>query len=255
MDGSTSELPNNAHECSDEDVQDYLRLLPLLLMGNIAFSALYNSMQFWYQQQACQMDLRVAGTQLAGSFFTIADCLGIAVATPLALMWVNPWLNRRLNGRFTNGAKFGLGMAFAALSVLLAARLELRRKRSPSLSEASNCAPPGIAMSAMSGSWMVLPFFLMGLGEIYTQPVLMHLSYSQSPKSMRTLAAATGLVIGAVSNAIFTAQVASLAKFVPNDLNQGHLEYGYYSNVLLGGVCYIAYMQFVKDFEEKCYRD
>jgi len=236
---------------SGGDVRDFLRLLPLLFTANLAFSALYNSMQFWYQQQACQMDLRVGSTQFAGSFFCIADCLGIVFATPIAVDWLNPILERQTGGHFGHGAKFGLGMAFATLSVIVAARLEEARRMSPVLDMTSNCAPPGIFMSAISASWMLVPFFIMGMGEIYTQPVIMHLAYSQSPRSMRTLTAATGLVIGAVSNALFAVQIAALAPLVPNDLNDGHLEWGYYSNIALGGIFYIAYLAALRQFEER----
>lgn len=248
-DGSLTD--GSSRSFSDADVRDFLRLLPLLFTANLAFSAVYNSMQFWYQQQACQMDLRVAGTQLAGSFFCIADCLGIVLATPLAVDWLNPLVDGRSGGRFGHGAKFGLGMAFGTLSVFVAARLESHRRLTAVLPMESNCAPPGIHMSGMSSCWMTVPFFLMGLGEIYTQPVLMHLSYSQSPPSMRTLTAATGLVVGAVSNALFTVQIAALAPFVPNDLNQGNLEYGYYANAVLGGIFYLTYLAALRGFEEK----
>jgi len=235
------------------DVKAFLRLLPVLFIANLAFSALYNSMQFWYQQQACQMDLRVpyagTGAQFSGSFFMIADCLGIVVATPLAIDWLNPALETRLGAGFGHGAKFGLGMAFAALSVLGATHLEIHRRTAPILDLASNCAPDGVKMSGFSAGWMTVPFFLMGLGEIYTQPVLMHFAYTKSPASMRTLAAATGLVFGAVSTALFTVQEAFLAPYVPNDLNGGHLEYGYLSNLVVAGVLFIAYLDALRNFE------
>merc|ERR1719230_41341 len=105
-------------------------------------------------------------------------------------------------------------MAFGTLSVFVAARLESHRRFAAVLPVESNCAPPGIHMSGMSACWMVLPFFLMGLGEIYTQPVLMHLSYSQSPASMRTLSVVVCLVIGAVSNALFTVEISAVSPWV-----------------------------------------
>jgi len=239
---------------SGKDVAKFLRLLPVLFSANLAFSALYNSMQFWYQQQACQMDLRIpfsaSGSQFSGSFFMIADCLGIVLATPFAVGWLNPLLEKKTGGGFGHGSKFVLGMCFAAVSVLLAAHLERLRKGSPVLSIASNCAPTGIQMSDMNAAWMVVPFFLMGLGEIYTQPVLMHFSYSKSPASMRTLAVVTCLVIGAVSNALFTVEIAALSPFVPDDLNKGNLEYGHYANVVLGGIFCMVYIASLKIFEE-----
>mmetsp|Transcript_156435 Transcript_156435/g.501928 ORF Transcript_156435/g.501928 Transcript_156435/m.501928 type:complete len:143 (+) Transcript_156435:200-628(+) len=133
-------------------------------------------------------------------------------------------------------------MALAVLSVLVAARLELLRKVAPVLGEASNCAPPGVGMSDMKGAWMMLPFFLMGVAEIYTQPTLLHYAYSKSPPSMRTLAMAASFFIAAVSSALFALLVSELGPYMPNDLNQGHLEYGYYINIALGGLFLVLFL-------------
>lgn len=235
---------------SARDVKDFLRLLPVIFTGNLAFSALYNSMQFWYQQQACQMDLRMpfatGDAQLAGSFFMIADCLAIVLATPIAVDIVNPRLEKAFGARFSHGFKYGLGMAFGVMSVCVAGSVERLRKRAPIIDLDSNCAPEGIRMSAMSATWMVVPFFLMGIGEIYTQPVLMHFAYTKSPLSMRTLTCVVSLVVAAVSNALFTVQIAAMSPWVPNDLNKGHLEYGYYINVILGMVLFKAFLDCLK---------
>merc|ERR1719491_1853842 len=115
--------------------------------------------------------------------------------TPLAVLWIDPCLQRLFRGRFGPGAKFSLGMLVGAMSVMVAARLEITRKHVPVLSVTSNCAPPGIGMSDISGAWMMVPFFLMGVAEIYTQPTLMHYAYSKSPPSTRTLAMAASFFI------------------------------------------------------------
>merc|ERR1719162_1836981 len=108
-------------------------------------------MQFWFQQQACQMDLRVpystSGAQFSGSFFMIADCLGIVIATPIAMNWVNPYLEKRSAGHFGTGGKFALGMGFATASVLLASHTERLRRELPVLPIESKCAPAGVHMS------------------------------------------------------------------------------------------------------------
>lgn len=236
---------------SGADVAKFLRLMPVLFTANLAFSALYNSMQFWFQQQACQMDLRVGSSQFSGSFFMIADCLGIVIATPVAVGLVNPWLEKASGGRFGTGSKFVLGMAFATFSVMFAAHIERLRRVAPVLGLDSNCAPPGIKMSDMHAAWMIGPFFMMGMGEIYTQPVLMHFAYTEAPVSMRTLSVVMGLMIGAVSNALFTVQIAALSSFVPNDLNQGNLEYGHYANVALGVVFGMMFLSCLRLFEER----
>jgi len=243
-----------------EDVRDFLRLLPVLFMANMVFSALYNSMQFWYQQQACQMDLRIpwaapgpGQAQFAGSFFMIADCIGIVVATPFAIRWVNPALDRLNGSPLGPGPKYMIGMALGTASVLLAARIEQLRREAPVTGIMSSCAPEGVRMSEMAASWMFLPFFLMGVAEIYTQPTLMHLAYDQSPPSMRTLTAATSLVIGGVSTALFSLQISALSAYVPNDLNKGHLEFGYYSNVAVAAAFMPVYITCINNLQEKTY--
>jgi len=123
------------------------------------------------------------------------------------------------------------------------------------LPELSNCAPDGVKMSDIHACWMMIPFFFMGLGEIYTQPVLMHLAYTQSPPSMRTLASVTGMLIGAVSTAVFTVQISALAPFVPNDLNNGKLEVGYFANILVGSLGYMGFIVTMRAFKEKVYEE
>merc|ERR1719401_2329061 len=108
-------------------------------------------------------------------------------------------------------------------------------------------------MSSIGAPWMFVPFLLMGIGEIYTQPVLMHFAYSNSPAAMRTLAVVVSLVIGAVSNALFTVQIAALGQYVPNDLNAGHLEYGYYMNVVLGLAVYTFFLAALGRYERSVF--
>lgn len=234
------------------EARGFLRLLPVIITSSLAFGALYNCMQYSFQQQACQMDLRIpfiGHSQFAGSFFMIADCLGIAIATPLAVGYVNPALEAKLGSYFSHGGKFGFGMAVGAASVATASYLELTRRGSTVLGVASNCAPDGIHMSDLSAVYMLIPFFLMGIGEIYTNPVMMHLAYSNSSPSTRTLAAVACLLVQAISNAIFGVQVLALSKFMPNDLNEGHIEYGYYLSMILAWVLYMAFVRAMKIFE------
>jgi len=233
---------------SELEVQGFLRVLPVLFTGNFSFGALYNSMQFWYQLQACQMDLRVGSNdfQLSGSFFNIADCLAIVVFTPLLVDWVNPVLEKGFGGHLTHGIKFGMGMLIAGVSVLTAVRLEQMRRHADIIGLTSNCAPPGIHMSNISAAWMMLPFFLMGIGEIYSQPTLLHFAYAKSPSSMRTLAMAISFFIQGVSSAIFAVLVKALSASITDNLNDGHLEYGYFANIAIGSVCYLFFMGAMK---------
>jgi len=233
----------------EQDTQKFIKLLPTLFMGSLSFGALYNSMQFWYQQQACQMDVRLGSMQLSGSFFNIADCFAIVLMTPIILGYINPLMEKRM-GKLGHGFKFGIGMAVAVISVLVAARLEQLRKAAAVLPVQSNCAPPGVNMSDLQGAWMMVPYFLMGVAEIYTQPTLLHFAYSKSPPSMRTFAMAASFFIQAVSSAIFALLVKALSSYIPNDLNNGHLEFGYYVNIAIGITLFVPFLIVLKMHED-----
>jgi len=241
--------PGKEPEEKDVEVENFLKVIPVLFTGQLAFGALYNSMQFWYQQQACQMDVRMpfgGGFQLSGSFFNIADCIAIVIMTPLAVDWLNPGFERLSGLKLQYGSKFGIGMLIGGFSVAVAARLEQVRRGATILPIRSNCAPPGIFMSDVGGTWMMLPFFLMGIGEIYSQPTLIHYGYAKSPPAYRTLASAAYFFISAVSSALFALLVSALNVYMPNDLNHGHLEYGYFANIGIGILFYIIFVLVLK---------
>lgn len=232
------------HPDDNSDVKGFLDILPVVVTANVAFTPLYNCMQVWYQQQACQMDVRLShGFQLSGSFFNIADCMAIVLVTPLALYFVNPVLDKKFPPRAAYGVKFGLGMALGIASVLLAAVLEIFRRNSPVLKYTSDCAPPGIHMSAFPSGVMMVPYFLMGCGEMYCIPTVMAYAYARSPVPMRNLAAAVGFFFQAVLEALFALYISAMHRFIPDDLNHAHLEYCYLMCIPFGCVFYAWYLR------------
>lgn len=236
----------------ESEIRTFLRLMPALFTGTLAFSAPYNSMQFWYQQQACQMNLQVneprmgVNLMLSGSFFNLADCVAIIVMTPIVIGFFDPWMARMSGRQPGSGSKFAVGMVIAGASVIFAARLEGARRGAGILDSPSTCAPKGVFMSDIMAAWMTVPYFLMGLAEIYCNVTLMYYAYAKCPDSMRNLSSACYFFAQAVSSGIFAVMVQALATFIPDNLNEGHLEYGYYANLLAGFAFYIFFRSVVE---------
>lgn len=244
----TSDLTSRA--LSTRETKDFLRLLPVILTANLAFGCIYNCMAFSFQQQACQMNLEIPffkSDQFAGSFFSISDCLGITIATPISV-WLNPKLESVLGHYFKFSGKFFLGMVFGASSVLVASVLEIFRRRATVMSQVSNCAPPGVHMSDLSASYMLIPYFLMGIAEIYTTPTMMHFCYSKCTPATRTLAVVTSFLSYSITNALFGVLTAALRNFMPNDLNRGHLEYAYYICLVTGFFFFLTFLYSMRLF-------
>lgn len=104
-------------------------------------------------------------------------------------------------------------------------------------------------MTAFSGWWMVGPYAVMGVAEVYVNPTLYFLSYSQTPLRLRSTAQAVCLLTGAASSGLFTI----LTNVLPTaqDLNKMHLEYGYVASIVLALPFLLLYLCIQGAFEEK----
>ncbi|CAE7304867.1 NPF8.2 [Symbiodinium sp. CCMP2592] len=235
----------NSH-VTRQQTADFLRVMPTLAAVNLAFNSLYNCMTYWFQEQACLMDVRLGKFQLNGSFFNVADCIAIVLLTPVLLQYINPTLER-----FCGVGRHGrllLGIALAAGSVASAAHLEVMRRHARPLQEASQCAPPGRMMSSLSAWWMVGPYALMGAAEVLVNPSLYYLAYSQTPLRLRSSAQAMNLLMSATSNALFTVLTAILGD---TRLRRAQLEVGYYVSLLMAIPCVCWYVLVQCSWEER----
>jgi dipeptide/tripeptide permease len=56
----------------------------------------------------------------------------------------------------------------------------------------SHCASDGVRMSDISVGWMVLPYFIVGVGECLVAVPLYDVCYSEAPASLRSIAQVGG---------------------------------------------------------------
>ena len=75
------------------------------------------------------MDLRVGSGQLNGAFFNIADAVVIVVFTPICESCLYPLIARWKGSTVRLGQKIIAGLVVAAISNLVAAVLEIRRRK------------------------------------------------------------------------------------------------------------------------------
>lgn len=258
------EVPSNgdpAAAITTAHVRGALDCVPTIICINVGFNIPYNAMNNAYPAQACQMDTRLFGQQLNGSFFSLGDAFGIILLVPLYEKLIFPAL-RRYRGYYLNrSTKYVLGFSFAIAANLSAALLEhLRRSKSTSqppdfvpcpedLLGSSSCADgyllskcsPGasLPMTQMSAFWMAVPMFLTGAGEILVNPVVYQYVFEEAPAPLRSMLQALNLVAaGSISNAI----TAALSPLVPENLNDGHIVYFYYVNCIVALVSLLVYL-------------
>lgn len=82
-------------------------------------------------------------------------------------------------------------------------------------------------MSDLSVYWMIIPYFLVGMGECLVSVQLYDMCYNQVPEQLRSTAQAVNLYMSAQSGAIAGAISKAFAGYIQEDLNDSHIEYEY----------------------------
>lgn len=248
------------------DVKAFLSLLPVIVCAQTSYGTLYMMMRTWYVRQACQMDLRFDffggftddTPQIFTEFFDMANALMVILGTPIAVFYINPWLERKLKVvgiQFHDWSRFAFGWAFGAASCLCAANLEVARRVSPILDLTSNCAPHGVGVRGMSAYWMLVPYALMGVSTLYVVPAIMSLSYRQVPKTVRSICTVTNIFMMSASQSVVTAISLGMQEYAPHDLDTGSLEYLYLVCVLISFSMLSIYMLVGRKFKTATYDD
>eukprot|EP00124_Ichthyophonus_hoferi_P003574 Ihof_evm3s316 gene=Ihof_evmTU3s316 len=174
-----------------EEAQGTFDTVPIVLIVNTAFNICYNQMSGSFQAQACQMNLTVgSGTrQINGAFFNIGDSFAIIAFTPFFEGFFLPLITRLKGSPVTGMQQLIVGLFVASTSMFVAAGLEFARRAAPVMYNAppSNCAPPGVPMSDISGFLMFIPFALIGVAEVLINPYMYYFVYTQTPPRARSL--------------------------------------------------------------------
>lgn len=209
---------------SVEDARKTMALVPQLLLINLGFNICYNAMNNAYPAQACQMDLRVFGTQLNGAFASLGDCIAILVGVPIIEGCIFPFLEKRRGKHISRRSKYISGFIIAILANGSAVGVEFLRRQAPFIEGddgISKCAPgmsPPIHMSDISCFLAFVPMILTGIAEILVNPVVYQFAFESAPSQLMSVVQAFNLVVaGALSNCI-TGPLSNA--IFPDNLNQ-----------------------------------
>ena len=256
-DGADASLSPSA--AAEADAAAVVRLLPLASCV-VVFWMIYSQMASNFQLQGFQMDLRTFGTSLSPASLNVFDSLAVMLLIPLVDRILYPCL-ARLGVRLGMLTKIGIGFGFAMASVLVAAFVERARRSAPmrhdmesamwtlgdggdgwlSASVGGNATLCGAAVggkalpvSSLSVWWQTPQYMLIGFGEIFAAITCYELFYATVPPHMRSVCQSINLLCTAVGALAAAGLNSVCAAWIPNNLNDGHLDYVFF--VLAGGM-------------------
>uniref|UniRef100_A0ACD5WI06 Uncharacterized protein n=2 Tax=Avena sativa TaxID=4498 RepID=A0ACD5WI06_AVESA len=227
-----------------EELKCVLRMLPVWACG-IIFAAAYTQMSTTFILQGDTLDPRVGGFRVPAAVLSVFDTLSVMLWVPLYDRVVVP-LVRRLTGHrggFTQLARMGVGFVILTVAMLVAGALEVAR-RHVLARHSTFVDTDGTVYARMSIFWQVPQYVVVGAAEVFTFIGQMEFFYDQAPDAMRSvcsgLASAAFALGNYASSALVVVVVRATARggspgWIPDDINDGHLDYFFW---LLAMLCF-----------------
>ncbi|KAK3157321.1 hypothetical protein QOZ80_2AG0119330 [Eleusine coracana subsp. coracana] len=215
-----------------EELKMLLRMFPIWA-SMILFFSITAQMSSTFIEQGAAMDNRVGPFSLPPASLSTFDVISVMVCIPVYDAVLVP-AARRVTGRergLSQLQRLGIGLALSVIGMAYAALVEKRRL--------------AILPGMMSIMWQAPAYAVLGAGEVFTAIGVLEFFYDQSPSGMKSLATALAQLTIAVGNYVNSAVLAAVAAitrrggkpgWIPDDLNQGHLDYFFWLMAALGSV-------------------
>lgn len=253
LQGREGTFPNPWRLCTVTQVEELkimVRMFPIWATG-IVFSAVYAQMSTMFVEQGMLLDTKIDSLTIPPASLSSFDVGSVVLWVPLYDRILVP-LARKITGKqrgITQLQRMGIGLFISILSMSAAAILEIKR-----LEIAAIGGPP------ISIFWQVPQYVLIGASEIFTFIGQLEFFYDQSPDSMRSLCAAFSLMTNGLGNYLssFILTVVTCLTtrggqigWIPDDLNEGHLDYFFWLLAGLSLLNLVMYIYFAIKFQYK----
>ncbi|KAF7096999.1 hypothetical protein CFC21_098870 [Triticum aestivum] len=216
-----------------EELKMLLRMSPVWA-STLVFFAVTAQMSSTMIELGMAMDNRVGTCVVPPASISTFDIVSVLVWVPIYDAVLVP-LARRVTDQdrgFTQLQRIGVGLALSAAAMAYAASVETRRL----------AAAPETSMSIM---WLAPCYFVLGAAEVFTSIGMLEFFYDQSPESMKSLGVALAQLAVAGGNYLnsgLLGAVASATGWIPDNLDQGHLDYFFW---FMAALSVLNLLQFV----------
>ncbi|KDP27340.1 hypothetical protein JCGZ_20272 [Jatropha curcas] len=255
--------PNGSKEggkvCSLGEVEEakaVLRLVPIWFTCLI-YAVVFAQSATFFTKQGVTMDRSISkGFDVPPASLQSFISLAIVLFVPIydrVFVPIARTLTRKPSG-ITMLQRIGTGMFLSALSMAIAALVEMRRleiSREYGLVDMPNVTVP------MSVWWLIPQYVLFGVADVFTMVGLQEFFYDQVPSELRSVGLSLYLGIFGVGSFISSFLVSAIEKatggeghdsWFSNNLNRAHLDYFYWLLAGLSIVQLIAFLYFAKRY-------
>lgn len=245
--------------CSIDEVEEAKAVLRLATVWGtcLVYAIVFAQCSTFFTKQGATMDRTiVSGLEIPAASLQCFVCIAILVSIPIydrILVPIAKAFTQKPSG-ITMLQRIGIGMFISALSMVVAAIVEMKRLKivkEYDLFDLPNMTVP------MSVWWMVPQYLLFGLADVFTMVGLQEFFYDQVPSELRSIGLALYYCIFGVGSFMSSLLVSIIEKatggsdkssWFSNNLNKAHLDYFYWLLAGLSVIGLIAYMYFARSY-------
>jgi len=231
-----------------EELKILIRMLPIwatMLLFSIVLEQMYST----FVEQGMVMDKYIGSFEIPAASFQCVDVITVLVLVPVYERILVP-VFRRFTGMaygITPLQRMGISLVLSMLSMVSAALVESNGLQ---IAHAIGLVHGEVAVP-MSILWQGPQYFLKGAGEVFSVG-LQELFYEESPDAMRSVCLAfsfandsagyylSSFIVSLVP--VFTARGGGSPGWIPDNLNEGHLDRFYW---MTAGLSFLNMLAFI----------
>ncbi|KQK06833.1 protein NRT1/ PTR FAMILY 8.3 [Brachypodium distachyon] len=233
-----------------EELKILLRLLPIWATS-IVISAAYSQMNSTFILQGSAMDINILSVPIPAASLSSFEVLCVLAWVLLYSNFIVPALNNfSSDGHWEPSQlqRMGAGRVLMALAMAVAALVEMKRLDSVATGEVI-----GIA-------WQLPQYFLLAGAEVFCYIAQLEFFYGEAPDSMKSMCTSLALLtiaLGSYMSSLIYAVLAAITVkpgspgWISDDLNQGHLDYFFWSMAVMCILNFAVYSAFARNYKLK----
>ncbi|XP_077234876.1 protein NRT1/ PTR FAMILY 8.3-like [Tasmannia lanceolata] len=232
-----------------EELKILLRLLPIWL-SSIVYSIAYAQMSTTFIEQGAAMNTKIRT-------FSVPPASLFAFEVLSVMFWILIYdtvlitIGKKFVGEgrgLSQLQRMGIGHFLMILAMSVAALVEMKRLGS------------FMSGNTISIAWQLPQYFIFGASEVFNYVSQLEFFYGQGPDTMRSMCTASSLLTISLGNYLSSFLVMLVmhlssrggrSGWIPDDLNEGHLDYFFWAMAGLSTLNFVIYLACTKRYRLK----
>ncbi|KAG6622418.1 Proton-dependent Oligopeptide Transporter (POT) Family [Phytophthora cinnamomi] len=235
-----------------DGVKQVVRILPFNAF-NVFWWACQNQRgnnQSIIQQTDTRLGSGTFASQIPGPTVQMFNPIGVLIFVPLMEKVVYPLYEKYTGKPASSYGKILAGYGMAAIAMIWTGCFEIIRRSTSPLTYVDSNGVTQFILNDDGGQvmndipwWTAIPqYLLVALAGVMIAIPIYDVNFSEVPQSMRSTSIALGFFVGSMGSSLLSIIVLLFGKFIPSNLNNGHIEYLFFTMAAIMAVNIFFYV-------------